>query len=140
VILLKPLTFMNRSGEAVASLVHYFKIELPCLIVVVDDVAIPLGQLRMRTDSGSGGHNGLKSVEESLQTSSFVRLRIGVGDREEGDLASYVLGQFSQEEKTVLPEILERAVRAVELWLAKGLNHAMDYANANRPPNPRNGE
>ncbi len=138
VILMMPLTFMNLSGEAVVPAMRYLEIDLSRLLVIVDDVAIPMGQLRIRTDSGSGGHNGLKSIEEQLQTNRFARLRIGVGDRAEGDLSSHVLGRFSPEEKQLVPEILERAVRAIEIWLEKGLNHAMDFANRN-PPNPSNG-
>jgi len=137
-ILLMPLTFMNLSGEAVAPLMRYLEVELSRLLVVVDDVAIPLGQLRIRTDSSSGGHNGLKSIEEHLQTIAFARLRIGVGDRQEGDLESHVLGRFSKEEERLVPQILERAVAAIEIWLEKGLNHAMDFANRS-PPNPSNG-
>lgn len=136
--LLMPLTYMNESGQAVAAVMRYLKIELSRLLVIVDDVAIAVGQLRMRTDSSSGGHNGLKSIEEHLQTNRFARLRIGVGDRDEGDLASYVLGQFTQEEQKLLPKILDRAIQATEIWLEKGLNHAMNYANNSL--NPSNGE
>jgi PTH1 family peptidyl-tRNA hydrolase len=117
---------------------RYWEIGLSQLLVIVDDIAIPIGQLRMRTDSSSGGHNGLKSIEEHLQTQNFARLRIGVGDRKEGDLASHVLGRFSSEEELLVPKILERAETAIEIWLEKGLNHAMDFAN--RPSNPSNGE
>ncbi len=129
VILMMPLTYMNESGEAVVPAMRYFEVGLDQLLVIVDDIAIPLGQLRMRTNSSSGGHNGLKSVEEHLQTNQFARLRIGVGDREVGDLQSHVLGKFSADEKKLVPQILERAVEAIEIWLEKGLNHAMDFAN-----------
>jgi PTH1 family peptidyl-tRNA hydrolase len=138
VLLMMPLTFMNLSGEAVVPAMRYWEIGLSQLLVIVDDIAIPIGQLRMRTDSSSGGHNGLKSIEEHLQTQNFARLRIGVGDRKEGDLASHVLGRFSSEEELLVPKILERAETAIEIWLEKGLNHAMDFAN--RPSNPSNGE
>ena len=139
VVLMMPLTFMNESGAAVAPALHYLNVDLSRLLVIVDDIAIPVGQIRMRTDSSSGGHNGLKSVEEHLQTNRFARLRIGVGDRNEGDLASHVLGRFSKEEEQLVPKILERAVGAIEIWLEKGLNHAMDFANRN-PSNPSNGD
>jgi PTH1 family peptidyl-tRNA hydrolase len=118
---------------------RYWKIELSRLLVVVDDVAIPVGQLRMRVNSGSGGHNGLKSVEEHLQTNCFARLRIGVGCDDREDLADYVLGRFSAEEQTLFPEILDRAVQAMEIWLELGINRAMDFANQN-PSNPSIGE
>ena len=138
-LLMKPLTFMNESGVAVAAALHYFKMELSQLLVIVDDVAIPFGQLRMRTDSSSGGHNGLKSIEEHLQTHCFARLRIGVGSSGGGDLADYVLSQFSLEEAKLLPEVLERAVQSIEIWMEQGLNRAMDFANRN-PSNPSIGE
>jgi PTH1 family peptidyl-tRNA hydrolase len=133
VILLKPLTFMNLSGEAVALLVHYFQIDLSRLMIVTDDVALPLGQLRIRINSGPGGHNGLKSVEECLQTNRYPRLRIGVGDREEGDLADHVLSRFSLEEEKLIPGVLERVVQALEIWLDKGLTSAMNIANSSTP-------
>lgn len=139
VILVKPLTFMNDSGASVGAALDYLKIELSRLLVVVDDVAIPMGQLRMRTDSSSGGHNGLKSIEEHLLTNRFARLRIGVGYGQGGDLVSHVLSKFSAEEEKFLPEILDRAVRAIEIWLEQGLNRAMDFANR-IPSNPSIGE
>lgn len=139
VLLMGSLTFMNESGRAVAAAVRYLKIELPKLLVVVDDVAISVGQVRMRTDSGSGGHNGLKSIEEHLQTNRFPRLRIGVGRNEGEDLAEHVLGKFSPEEQKLFPEILDRAVQAMEIWLDLGLNRAMDFANRD-PSNPSIGE
>ncbi len=129
VVLLMPLTFMNLSGEAVAPIARFLNVGLSRLLVVVDDVALPVGQLRMRSFGGSGGHNGLKSVAAHLQTQSFLRLRVGVGDRAEGDLVSHVLGRFSEEEEKLVPKILERAAVAIELWLEKGLNHAMEFAN-----------
>lgn len=134
VMILKPLTFMNLSGEAVALVMHYFQVDLSRLLILADDVALPLGQLRIRINSGSGGHNGLKSIEECLQTNRYPRLRIGVGDRKEGDLSDYVLGQFSEEEETLLPSVLERAVHAVEIWLDVGLTSAMNFANRSSTP------
>lgn len=129
VMLLKPLTYMNLSGESVALIMHYFQIDLSRLLILVDDVALPLGQLRIRINSSAGGHNGLKSVEECLQTNRYPRLRIGVGDRDHGDLADHVLGRFSKEEETLIPSVLERAVQAVEIWLDEGLTSAMNFAN-----------
>lgn len=134
--LLIPLTYMNLSGEAIAPVMRDQNIALSHFLVVVDDVAIPLGQLRLRASGSSGGHNGLKSIEERLQTNEYARLRIGVGDRDEGDLSEHVLSKFSPEEKPLVPEILERAVRAIEVWLEQGINRAMDYAN---PSNPSKG-
>lgn len=133
VILLLPLTFMNLSGEAVAAVMHYFQIDLSRLLIIADDVALPLGQLRIRINSGSGGHNGLKSIEECLQTNRYPRLKIGVNDRENGDLTDHVLGHFSKEEETLLPGVLEKAVQAVEIWLDKGLTSAMNITNSSFP-------
>lgn len=140
VLLLKPLTYMNLSGEAVAAVLHYLHIELSHLLIVVDDVDLPVGQLRVKLNSSAGSHNGLKSIEEHLQTIRYARLRIGVGDREEGDLASHVLGRFSEDEEKLLPEILDRVVKTVEIWMDKGVTRAMDFANRRLPSNPSNGE
>lgn len=129
VILLMPLTFMNLSGEAVALVMHYYQINLSRLLILTDDVALPLGQLRIRINSSSGGHNGLKSVEECLQTNRYPRLRIGVGDRQEGELVDHVLSRFSEEEQKLIPDVLERVVQAVEIWLDQGLTSAMNFAN-----------
>jgi PTH1 family peptidyl-tRNA hydrolase len=131
VILLMPQTFMNLSGEAVALVMHYYQVDLSRLLIITDDIALPLGQLRIRINSSSGGHNGLKSVENCLQTNRYPRLRIGVGDRAEGDLADYVLAKFSQEEEKLIPGVLERVVQSIELWLDKGLTSAMNFANKN---------
>lgn len=133
VILLMPLTFMNLSGEAVALAMRYFQIDLSRLFVLSDDVALPVGQLRIRINSGSGGQKGLQNIEDSLQTNRYARLRIGVGDRTEGDLSSHVLGRFSPEEEKLIPGVLERAVQAVEIWLDKGLTSAMNFANPSTP-------
>lgn len=132
VILQMPLTYMNLSGEAVGAAVRFWKIDLAHLLVVVDDVAIPLGELRVKINSGSGGHNGLKSIEEHLQTQSYARLRVGVGDRLQGDLASHVLGRFSEEEEKVALTVVERAVEATEIWLNQGITSAMNFANPKR--------
>jgi peptidyl-tRNA hydrolase, PTH1 family len=140
VSILKPLTFMNLSGESVALLAHYLQILPSKILVVVDDVDFALGQMRLKINSGAGTHNGLKSVEHHLQTDRYARLRVGVGDEHEGDLADFVLSPFSREEERVLPEIKERAVQAVEIWLDRGITRAMDFANKVYPSNPSNGE
>lgn len=125
VALLKPQTYMNLSGEAVRGAAKELNIDLGHILVVVDDVAIPYGRLRFRIDSGSGGHNGLKSIEAHLQSTHYGRLRVGIGDRGEGeDLAEHVLSPFSEEEKKELPELIQRAADAVEIWIARG-NNAM---------------
>lgn len=135
VTLLMPLTFMNLSGEAVAAAVQFAQVDISHLLVVVDDAAIAFGDLRLRFQGSSGGHNGLESIEKSLQTQAYARLRVGVGDRQEGDLTDHVLGLFSKEEKKLLPQIVERATRAIEIWLEQGMNRAMEFANSS-PSNP----
>lgn len=138
--LLLPETYMNLSGEAVALCLRYLKVELSSLLVIVDDVAIPFGQLRMKPSGTPGGHNGLKSIEDSLMTQLYPRLRVGVNAPGDENLADYVLSNFSKNEEMLLPEILGRAVRAIEVWLECGIVRAMDFANAKEPSNPSNGE
>jgi PTH1 family peptidyl-tRNA hydrolase len=139
VILLMPLTYMNESGRSVKLIADYRQIDLSRLMIVADDVALPVGQIRMRINSSPGGHNGLKSVEQHLQTDRYARLRIGVGDRKEGDLADHVLGRFSIEEEKLLPDVLDRSLQALEIWLEKGITSAMDFANR-KPSTPSIGE
>jgi PTH1 family peptidyl-tRNA hydrolase len=129
VCLFQPGTYMNRSGEAVARVMRKFGIDLENLLVIVDDVALPFGQLRLRSHSSSGGHNGLKSIEENLKTNGYARLRIGVGEQRTTDLASYVLAHFTPDEQKLVPEILGRAAMIAKIWLTEGLTSAMNYAN-----------
>ena len=138
--LLQPGTFMNLSGEAVTRVMRNQSIELDHLLVIVDDIALPFGQLRVRTQSGSGGHNGLKSIEASLGTNNYARLRIGVGDRQEGDLASFVLADFTPKEQKLIPQILEQAADVVKVWLTEGLTSAMNLANAKCSSQPQGNE
>lgn len=128
-LLLLPLTYMNESGQSVRKCTSYYKVPTSNLIVVTDDVALAFGQMRLRAKGGSGGHNGLKSIEAHLGTQEYNRLRIGVGDRERGDLADYVLGRFTQVEQKNLPEIIDRAMEALEVWLKDGIEAAMQKAN-----------
>lgn len=134
VILLKPRTYMNLSGESVAKVMRYYHVDLSKLIILTDDVAIPVGQLRIRTNSSSGGHNGLKSIEECLQTKGYARLRIGVGGPKGENLSDHVLGKFSKEEEKLIPGVLDRVVQSVEIWLDNGLTSAMNYANTSSTP------
>lgn len=133
-LILKPRTYMNLSGEAVVKVMRYYHVELSKLIILTDDVAIPLGQLRIRINSSSGGHNGLKSIEGCLNTKGYARLRIGVGAPMGEDLSDHVLGKFSKGEGKLIPGVLERVVQSVEIWLDKGLTSAMNYANTSSTP------
>jgi len=132
VILAKPQTFMNESGRAVVPLSRFYKVHLERLMVIYDDLDLPLGTVRLRPEGGSGGHKGMRSIIEHLGTRSFSRLRIGIG-RPPGrmDPAAYVLQDFSAEEELLLEETLARAVFAVEAWLREGIEEAMGRYNGN---------
>lgn len=130
VILARPQTFMNESGRAVAPLARFYKVQPVCLLVVYDDLDLPLGMLRLRPEGGSGGHKGVRSIIEHLGTQNFPRLRIGVG-RPPGqmDPAAYVLQDFAADERPLRDEALERAVVAIQAWLREGLEVAMEQYN-----------
>jgi PTH1 family peptidyl-tRNA hydrolase len=131
VILAKPLTFMNLSGEAVQALAHFHKVEVADLLVIADDVNLPLGRLRARSGGSAGGHNGFKSVVERLGTDRFPRLRVGVGGGDPGrDLAGHVLGRFAPDEKQAISEAVNRAADAVEVFVAEGIAVVMNRFNA----------
>lgn len=127
-ILLKPMTYMNLSGEAIRQCVHYFKVSLDHLLVIADDIDLPFGRMRVRS-KGSSTHNGFRSVEACLHTQEYPRLRIGVGAPTSEPLKEYVLQEFSAEENKQLPELLTRAVHVLELWLKEGIAAAMRAAN-----------
>lgn len=127
--LILPLTYMNSSGEAVRASAKVFKVPLNQMVVVVDDVALPLGTLRLRAEGSSGGHNGLKSIEEHLGTDKYPRLRMGVGSPTRSSLADYVLGKFEPAEESLLPEIFEKAADVLDCWLQEGIQAAMTKAN-----------
>lgn len=131
VILVKPLTFMNKSGEAVQALAGFYKIEPADVFVVTDDVALPLGRLRARREGGAGGHNGLKSIIQSLATQEFPRMRVGVG-RGDGqrDLADHVLGRFGADERDTVSAAVLRAADATEMFLSEGIERVMNAFNA----------
>ncbi|HEC21296.1 MAG TPA: aminoacyl-tRNA hydrolase [Chloroflexi bacterium] len=130
VILAKPQTFMNNSGGPVASLQRFYKIDLPQLLVVFDDLDLPPGTIRMRPSGGSSGQKGMKSIIERLGSEGFPRLRIGIG-RPPGrmDPAAYVLQDFSEEERAIMQEVYERAADAIETWLTDGIELAMSRYN-----------
>ncbi len=129
-LLAKPLTFMNLSGHAVGELLRYFKIDLPDLLIVVDDVNLELGRLRARARGTAGGHNGLKSLIAQLGTEDFARLRIGVGRGDaRRDLADHVLATFDPDERPVVAETVSRTADAVELFVAEGIGPVMNRFN-----------
>lgn len=128
-ILQKPLTFMNLSGEAVGALCRREKILPEEVLVVCDDMDLPLGELRLRGKGGSGGHNGLKSIIGNLQSESFARLRFGVGRPEKENAAEHVLGVFEEKDGRLLDLLLTRSCEAIECALSAGLDRAMNGCN-----------
>lgn len=131
VILAKPLTFMNLSGESIRPLADYYKIDVETeLIILSDDISLPPGQIRIRKRGSAGGHNGLKNIIKQLGSEGFQRIRIGVGEKPRGyDLADYVLGHFSKEEKLLMQEGIEKAICAIELMVTGNTDQAMNEFN-----------
>jgi len=129
VILAKPQTFMNESGQAIGQLVNFYGIEITNLLVVYDEIDLPLGTLRLRKSGGSGGHNGMKSIIAHIGN-DFPRLRLGVG-RLPGkmDAAAYVLRDFKGDDKVVAEELIMAGANAVECYLADGIDNAMNRFN-----------
>ncbi len=135
VILLKPETFMNASGESLRAVQDWFKVEPDHIMVLVDDTALPTGQIRFRAKGSSGGHNGLKSVINHIGTEQFARGRVGVGEKPHpgGDLAGHVLGQFAPDEwklmtETVIPEV----IAGVKTWIRQGIVETMNQHNKSK--------
>jgi peptidyl-tRNA hydrolase, PTH1 family len=126
----KPLTFMNRSGDAVAALARYYDIPASDVFVVVDEVALPFGRLRARARGSAGGHNGLKSIIERLGTQEFPRLRLGVGRGDaRRDLADHVLSKFEPDERVELEMFIARAADAAEMFAVDGIGTVMNKYN-----------
>lgn len=130
-LLSKPLTFMNRSGEAVAALTRYYGIEPADLLVVVDEVDLPFGRIRARARGSAGTHNGLRSIVGRLGTTEFPRLRLGVGRGDaRRDLADHVLSKFEPGEQAELDSFIARAADAAEMFAAEGISKVMNTYNA----------
>ncbi len=137
VIVAKPLTFMNLSGQAVAGLAAFYKIDPVDVLVVADDVALPLGRLRARPEGGAGGHNGLKSIIQHLGTQAFPRVRVGVGRGDDRrDLVDHVLGRFEAGERETVSAAVLRAADASERFLADGIERVMSVFNAAERTDP----
>ena len=131
VILAKPLTFMNLSGESIRQLADYYKADPETEVIIIsDDISLPPGLIRVRKKGSAGGHNGLKNIIQHLGTEGFRRIRIGVGEKPKGyDLADYVLGHFSKEEQPLMKEGIEKAIAALEMILADDIDGAMNEYN-----------
>ena len=131
VLLMKPLTYMNLSGEAIIDAVNFYKIDPQSeLIVIYDDIAMDVGKLRLRAKGSAGGHNGIKSIISHLGNDKFKRVRIGVGNKPDGyDLAAYVLGHFSAEDKPLIKEACDKVVSAITLSIQSDFDKAMNAYN-----------
>ena len=131
VLMMKPTTFMNLSGEAVGEAARFYKIPPDHVLVISDDVSLPLGKLRIRTGGSAGGHNGLKCIIQHLGADQFPRVKVGVGEKPhpDYDMADWVLGKFQGEDKKVMDEAVKRAADAVECYLKDGPQKAMNRFN-----------
>ncbi|MBN1401322.1 MAG: aminoacyl-tRNA hydrolase [Anaerolineae bacterium] len=129
VVLAQPLTFMNSSGEAVGPLSHWYKIPPERILVIYDDLDLPLGRLRLRPYGSSGGHNGMKSIIAALGTEDFPRLRIGIGRPQHGDPVDYVLEPFRASERPLIEAVYERVDEMVRYLLEQGIAEAMNNYN-----------
>ena len=136
VVLVKPLTYMNLSGESIRSVIDFYKVdEKSELIVISDDVSLDMGQIRMRKRGSDGGHNGLKNIIMHLGHDEFIRVRMGVGEKPpQMDLADYVLGHFSAQEREVMNESARTAVLAIETMMVEGPDAAMNKYNVRKRP------
>ena len=130
VILLKPQTYMNLSGESVRAAADFYKVDTEDILVIYDDISLEPGQLRLRGKGSAGGHNGIKNIIAHLGTQEFPRIKVGVGDKPKGmDLADYLLGHFSKEDQAKMDEAFKDAADAAEMILDKGMDAAMNHYN-----------
>ena len=130
VILLKPQTYMNLSGESVKEVAEFYNLKPEEIIVIYDDIDIEKGHIKIRKKGGAGSHNGMKSVVEELQSTDFARIRVGIGQPEfKSDMINYVIGKVSQEEQEILQQGVEKAAKAVEEILKNGIDIAMNKFN-----------
>lgn len=137
VYLLKPLTYMNRSGQSVRAVSDWYKLSPASILVIYDDMDLPVGRIRMRLGGSAGGHNGMKSIISHLGSQDFPRLRIGIGksNNQSQETISHVLGRFAPNEKDVIEKALSLAVDAVEMSLKEGVEKAMSLYNSRTATN-----
>lgn len=135
-ILVKPTSYMNRSGEPLQAIAHFYKIEPSEMLIILDDMALPLGRLRLRPDGGTAGHNGLESAIVQFGTEEIPRLRIGIGAAPREGSVDYVLGRFFEEERPLVDNTIGRACEAVKCAIDNGLLSAMNQFNKNPEPEP----
>lgn len=133
VLLARPLTFMNLSGQSVRPLLRWYRTALTDLLIVYDDLDLPLGKLRLRARGASAGHKGMQSIIESLGTNEFARMRIGIGHPTRGDAPHHVLSDFTAEEWITVKLTMDRAVAAIRVFIAEGISAAMNQFNPSPP-------
>jgi peptidyl-tRNA hydrolase, PTH1 family len=130
VILLKPLTYMNLSGESIRPLMDYYDIDIEDFLVIYDDLDLPQGKIRLRTKGSAGGHNGIKSIQHHLKTQEFKRIRVGIDRPQNGmKVTDYVLGRFTNEEMVLLKEAIHKSVLASEEWIKRPFLEVMNLYN-----------
>ena len=130
IYLLKPSTYMNLSGNAIRYYLGKLPVTTDRMLIICDDINLPFGTLRMRKSGSDGGHNGLKNIEETIETRDYTRIRMGVGhDFADGAQIDYVLGTLSEEEKQQMPQICERVIQGVKDWIFVGADRAMNVLN-----------
>ena len=137
--LLKPLTYMNRSGQSIRAVVDWYKLEPEAVLVIYDDMDLPLGRLRLRASGSAGGHNGIKSTIAHLNTKNFPRLRLGIGKprQQKGETVSHVLGRFAPDEQGTVQKVMKLGLDATEMALKSGIAKSMSlYNNKNVGPQP----
>ena len=133
VLLAKPLTYMNLSGESVRPLADYYKVEPEDILIIYDDISLEPGKIRVRAKGSAGGHNGMKSIIQHLGTEAFPRVRLGIGEKPaQMDLADYVLGHFNKEEQALMKEAAQTAVEAVTCYIEHGIAETMNRYNGKK--------
>ena len=133
VLLLKPQTFMNLSGESIRAASDFYKVDPEHIIIIYDDISLDVGQLRIRNKGSAGGHNGIKNIIAHLGTQEFPRIKVGVGDKpKKMDLADYVLSRFSKEDRAAMEDAFKEAAKAVEVMITEGMDIAMNQFNGHK--------
>ena len=132
IILLKPITYMNLSGEAVIKYIHYFKISVDDILVISDDLDMPIGKLKLKSSGSSGGHNGLKSISSSISTNTYKRLKLGIGNNKEIDTCDYVLGKFSADDMNLIKNQMDLVANIIDDYLCMSFDKLMNKYNTKK--------
>lgn len=133
ILLVKPTTFMNNSGLCVTGLVNYYDVSLDELLIITDDIDIPLGNVRIRKKGGAGTHNGMRSIIQGLGSSNFLRIRLGIGSPEQAsNLVHFVLGKFSKKEWEIMGEAINETIKGLDVFLDEGIDKAMNNINVRK--------